>query len=344
MFELFLLFVVDLLALALIYLILNLGLNIEQGFTGIPNFGTVFWFSVGGFTAGALTPRLGAWLLDVDIAGLDFINDNMIIVTRINNILKEAPLQALALFILILAIAGVIGALVGAMMSLPTVRLRSDYLAITFLAFGEILNVIGRAYRPLIGGPPGIALPDVWAWAGEWRFMASTLTIMVCAAVFLMYVMYLARTPLGRSLRAIRDNEIAAASYGKDVARFRLISMVIGSILMSEAGVLYVLYSQAVTPTFFRFHWTFLPWLMILLGGTGNNLGVTLGTFIYCTVYKLIVFYKFALMEVLPFDVVWLNYILLGALIIIILIYRPQGLLPERPPRIRLEEAARVSK
>jgi len=338
MLELFLLFAIDLLALALIYLILDIGLNIEMGFTGIPNFGTVFWFSVGGFIAGALTPRLGAWLLNIDVSGLDFIDDNMVIVTKINNILRAAPLQALALLVLILVIAGVIGALVGAIMSLPTVRLRSDYLAITFLAFGEILNVIGIAYRPLVGGPPGIALPDLWAWAGEWRFMASTFTILIIAVIFFVYATYLARTPLGRSLRAVRDNEIAAAAYGKDVARVKLISMIIGSILISESGALYVLYSEAVTPTFFRFHWTFLPWLMILLGGTGNNTGVAIGTFIYCTIYKLIVFYKFALMGILPFDVVWLNYILLGVLIIIILIYRPQGLLPEKPPKIRLKE------
>ncbi|MEL9914718.1 MAG: branched-chain amino acid ABC transporter permease [Thermoplasmatales archaeon] len=337
MLELLMVFVVDLLALSLIYVILNIGLNIELGYTGIPNFGTVFWFSVGGFTAGALAPRLSAWLLNVDISGLDFVDDNMVIVTRINGILRESPLQSLILFILIMIAAGVLGAILGAVMSIPTVRLRADYLAITFLAFGEILNVVGRSYRPLVGGPPGIAVPDVWAWSGEWRFTTSTLTILIMAVIFLIYAEYLARTPLGRALRGIRDAELAAVAYGKNIARFRLISMIIGSTIISISGALYVLYSQAVTPTFFRFHWTFLPWLMILLGGVGNNMGVLLGTFIYSTIYKLIVYYKFVLMGVLPFDVVWLNYILLGILILLILIYRPQGLLPEKPPKIQLK-------
>ncbi|RZN63156.1 MAG: branched-chain amino acid ABC transporter permease [Thermoproteota archaeon] len=337
MLELFIVFIIDLLAFFLIYLILNTGLNIELGYTGIPNFGTVFWFSAGGFAAGALASRLGAWLLNIDTSGIDFIRDNMIIVMKINNILEKSPLQALTLLILIIIIAGGIGAMLGAVMSIPTVRLRSDYLAITFLAFGEILNVIGTAYTPLVGGPPGIAVPDVWAWSGKLRFTVSTLTILIIAIIFFAYAEYLVRTPLGRSLRVVRDNEVAAEAYGKDIARFRLISMIIGSTLMSVAGALYVLYSQAVNPSFFRFHWTFLPWLMILLGGVGNNIGVLLGTFIYNTIYKLIVFYKFELGGILPFDVVWLNYILLGALIIIILIYRPQGLLPEKPPRIRLK-------
>lgn len=338
MFELFTVFVIDLFAVFLIYLILNIGLNIELGYTGIPNFGTVFWFSAGGFAAGALAPRLGAWLLNIDISGIDFVDGNMIIVMKINNILKESPLQALTLLILIIIVAGAIGAILGAVMSIPVVRLRFDYLAITFLAFGEILNVVGIAYRPLVGGPPGIAVPDVWAWCGELRFVASTFTILFIAIIFFVYAEYLIRTPLGRSLRAVRDSEVAAGAYGKNIAGFRFIAMIIGSTLISISGALYVLYSQAVTPTFFRFHWTFLPWLMILLGGVGNNIGVLIGTIIYNTVYKLIVFYKFALMEILPFDVVWLNYILLGALILVILVYRPQGLLPERPPRIRLRD------
>ncbi len=337
MLELFIVFMTDLLALFLIYAILNTGLNIELGYTGIPNFGTVFWFSVGGFTAGVLAPRLSAWLLNVNTSGLDFVDDNMVIVTKINNVLKDTPLQALILLILIIVIAGVLGAIAGAVMSLPAVRLREDYLAISFLAFGEILNVVGRSYRPLVGGPPGIAVPDLWAWSGEWRFMASTLTILIVTVIFLVYAEYLARTPLGRALRGIRDAEFAAAAYGKNIAKFRLISMMIGSTLISISGALYVLYSEAVTPTFFRFHWTFLPWLMVLLGGVGNNIGVLLGTFIYSTIYKLIVYYKFVLMGILPFDVVWLNYILLGILILLVLIYRPQGLLPEKPPKIRLK-------
>jgi branched-chain amino acid transport system permease protein len=343
MFELFMTFVIDLLAFSLIYLILNVGLNIELGYTGITNFGTVFWFSAGGFTVGALATRLGAWLLNIDTSGMDFIDDNMAIVTKINGVLKGEPLQGLMLLILMILIAGVIGAFLGVLMSIPTVRLRADYLGIAFLASGEILNVIGVAYRPLVGGPPGVAIPDVWAWAGEWRFPVATFTIFIFAVIFLAYAEYLVRTPLGRSLRAVRDNEFAAHAYGKDIARFRLIAMVIGSSLISISGALYVLYSQAANPSFFRFHWTFLPWLMVLLGGIGNNIGVLIGTFIYNTIYKLIVFYKFALMGILPFDVVWLNYILLGILILLILIYRPQGLLPEKPPKIRLERGGRSS-
>lgn len=74
---------------------------------------------------------------------------------------------------------------------------------------------------------------------------------------------------------------------------------------------------------------------MILLGGVGNALGVTAGTALFYTVYKLIVYYKYVFMGFIPFDVVWLNYILLGIVVILVLIFKPQGLIPEKPKKMR---------
>ncbi|MEM3833301.1 MAG: branched-chain amino acid ABC transporter permease [Thermoprotei archaeon] len=329
------LFLLDLLAIFAIYLILNLGLNIEYGFTGIPNFGTVFWVAAGAFTVGALSTNLAAWMLGINISGLNIITDNIIIVTKVNEYIAAQPLYGIILLIIMLIMAASVGAVLGIILSLPTVRLKADYLAITFLAFGEILNVIGTAYEPLVGGPPGVNVPDVWAWAGGWRFVASTLTIAIIAIIIFIYSEYLIKTPFGRVLRSIRDNEVAAAALGKDIARYKLTAMIIGSIMISVAGALFVLYSGSVTPTFFRFYWTFLPWLMILLGGVGNSLGVAAGTAMFYTVYKLIIYYKYVLMGFMPFDVVWLNYILLGIVVVLVLIFRPQGLIPEKPKRYK---------
>jgi branched-chain amino acid transport system permease protein len=329
------LFLLDLLAICAIYLILNLGLNIEYGFTGIPNFGTVFWVAGGAFTVGALSTSFAAWILGINISGLDIISDNIVIVSKVNECIVKQPLYGIMLLVVLLVIVAGVGAILGMILSLPTVRLRADYLSITFLAFGEVLNVIGIAYRPLVGGPPGVNVPDVWAWAGGWRFVASTLTIAAIAVLIFIYSEYLIRTPFGRTLRAVRDNEVAAAALGKDIARYRFAAMIIGSIMASVAGALFALYSGSVTPTFVRFHWTFLPWLMILLGGVGNSLGVVAGTAMFYSVYKLIIYYKYVLMGIMPFDVVWLNYILLGIVVVLVLIFRPQGLIPEKPKKMK---------
>jgi branched-chain amino acid transport system permease protein len=231
---------------------------------------------------------------------------------------------------LFLIIGGIAGALMGLISSAPAVRLREDYLAITLLAFGEILNVIGIGYKPLIGGPIGVNVPDIFGWAGQYRFYAGTLVLLLVATAIFAYAGYLIKTPLGRTLKAIRDNETVARSLGKDITQYRTVSILLGSTLCGIGGSLWVLYSGAVTPTYARFDWTFLPWLMILLGGMGSSRGVLVGTVIFVALNKLIIYYKHAFVGILPFDIVWLNYILLGLITILILIYRPEGIVREK--------------
>jgi len=165
---------------------------------------------------------------------------------------------------------------------------------------------------------------------------------MVLAAIAYVFIEYVIRTPLGRTFRAIRDNEVAAQSLGKNLPRCRLEAIVIGAVLASIGGALFVLYAGSVTPSFTRYTWTFLPWLMLLLGGIGSNVGTLVGTATWFTIYDLILYYKFYLQNVLPFDVVWLNYLLLGIIVMLILIFRPQGLIPEKP--LRATSAAKSSK
>ena len=156
--------------------------------------------------------------------------------------------------------------------------------------------------------------------------LPGTLVLLLVAIAVFAYAGYLIKTPLGRTLRAIRDNELVARSLGKDITRYRTVSILIGSTLCGFAGSLWVMYSGAVTPTYARFDWTFLPWLMILLGGMGSNRGALMGTFVFVTLDKLILYYKYAFAGILPFDIVWLNYLLLGLITILILIYRPEGI------------------
>jgi branched-chain amino acid transport system permease protein len=321
----FILFTTDLLALLAVYLIINIGLNLQEGITGIPNFGILFAVAGGAYFTGGLSTRLALSLLGVH-TNLSPILNNVSVLALINPILTSHPLIATGLLILFLVIGGLAGAAMGLISSAPAVRLREDYLAITLLAFGEILNVIGVGYKPLIGGPPGVSVPDVLGWAGQYRFYAGTLVIVVVAIAVFAYAGYLIKTPLGRTLRAIRDNEDVARSLGKDITRYRTVSILIGSTLCGFAGSLWVMYSGAITPTYARFDWTFLPWLMILLGGMGNNRGTLVGTFIFVALDKLIIYYKQTFAGILPFNVIWLNYLLLGLITILILIYRPEGI------------------
>jgi branched-chain amino acid transport system permease protein len=321
----FILFTTDLLALLAVYLIINIGLNLQEGITGIPNFGILFAVAGGAYFTGGLSTRLALSLLGIQ-TNLSPILNNVSVLALVNPILKSQPLMATGFLILFLVIGGIAGAAMGLISSAPAVRLREDYLAITLLAFGEILNVIGIGYKPLIGGPPGVSVPDVLGWAGQYRFYLGTLVLVLVAIAVFAYAGYLIKTPLGRTLRAIRDNEVVARSLGKDITGYRTVSILIGSTLCGFAGSLWVMYSGAVTPTYARFDWTFLPWLMILLGGMGSNRGALLGTFIFVTLDKLIIYYKQAFAGILPFNVIWLNYLLLGSITILILIYRPEGI------------------
>jgi len=319
------LFTTDLLALLAVYLIVNIGLNLQQGITGIPNFGILLAFAGGAYFTGGLSTRLALSLLGIR-TDLSPVINNVPVLALINPTLVSQPLIAIGFMVLFIMVGGVAGAAMGLISSAPAVRLREDYLAITLLAFGEMLNVIGIGYTPLIGGPPGVSVPDVLGWAGQYRFYAGTFVLLLVAIAIFAYAGYLIKTPLGRTLRAIRDNEIVARSLGKDITRYRTVAILIGSTFCGIAGSLWVMYSGEVTPTYARFDWTFLPWLMILIGGMGSNRGALVGTFIFVALDKLILYSKYAFAGILPFDIIWLNYLLLGFLTILILIYRPEGI------------------
>ena len=323
------LFTVDLLALFSIYLIISLGLNLQQGVTGIPNFGLVLAVAGGAYITASLSTRLAIYLLNVHTS-LDPIVNNVAVLQLVNPILRSSPWVSIGLLVLFLIIGGASGALMGLISSAPAIRLREDYLAITLLAFGEILNVVGTGYDPLIGGPAGTSLPDIFGWAGQYRFYWATLIMLLVAVMLFVYIERLVKTPFGRVLKAIRDNENTAMSLGKDITRYRMSSILIGSILCGIAGALWALYSGAVTPSYDRLDYTFLPWLMVLLGGMGSNVGTAVGTLVFVTLDELIDYFKYSFAPFLPFNVVWLNYLLLGLLTIFILIYRPEGIIREK--------------
>ncbi len=161
-------------------------------------------------------------------------------------------------------------------------------------------------------------------------------TILALTIAFLVFcfVERLLNTPYGRLLRAMRENEEVVRAYGKNIMSLRIKTVAIGSAIAAMAGVLYSYHSVNVIATSFsRVDWTFYPFLMLLLGGVANNRGVVLGVLSFVVAKVLLTIYKFEITAALnlPFEAIWLEYMMFGLVMLLILLYRPEGILKERP-------------
>jgi len=312
-----------------IYLILASSMELEYGELGLPSFAKAAFFALGAFTVGALSVRLGALLTGLAMEG-EFKLVSYYYAMLVSRQVASNPLLGLALFLLPLLVAVPLAALLGAAASYPAARLREDYLAITLIAFSEIVRVVARNYEPLVGGTFGAGVVDFLSWlSSPWR---ELLLLAIAAALGLSawLVEYrISTSPLGRVLRAIRDEEVAAQVYGKDVARVRALVLAVGSGMAAAAGVLYAFYTGTVNPDDFTVSRTFTVVLMVTIGGRGNPYGPLVGAGVYLLVDRAMVFLKH--LVPVPFDVNYLSYIILGALLILLLMKRPGGIVPERP-------------
>ncbi len=323
-------FIVDLLAIFAIYVVVNLSLNMEFGYTGIPNFGKVLAVGAGAFVAAAVPGRIFA-----QIAGIegDYIANNLAIVSDINIWLVDNVGIGFAVFVLTMAIAAAVGGGIGILTAYPAIRLRGDYLAITLLAFGESIRIIGINFTPLVGGTLGVQVPDPLSFLpSEMRFTAATIGLVIVAALVYIYSEKTIRSPLGRLMRAVRDNEVAAEALGKNSEHIRIKVIMVSAALAAIGGAMYAFYvGSTIAFAYDRATWTFWPFLMILIGGLANNKGVLVGTLIFVTLRKLIIFFKDSFEGFVPFDVIWLDFLLLGVILLVILLYRPQGIFVEKP-------------
>lgn len=347
-----------------VYAIVSLSLNIEAGVTGIPNFGKHLAVLVGAIVAAALPGYLGLALLPADVkqqleamtgGQLSYAGSyNTLIADALSRYFAGHPALSLALFLLVLVVAALVGAAVGWLAAYPAARLREDYLAITLLAAAEASMIV--AYNaPQLGGTLGLTVPNTLVWLDNMvsrlgvsdPHTVSTLIITALVAVVVFaYLELVLRSPIGRLLKGVRDNEAAAESLGKDVTRIKLKTLMIGSALAAIAGALFMTGSLGWMATSYnRVSWTFWVWAMMILGGMANNLGTLLGTFILVLVRQMITYNKTLIAPYLPFDPAWLDYLVLGALLVVVLMVRPQGVLPEKTmyplPRSRLEEKAK---
>jgi branched-chain amino acid transport system permease protein len=288
-----LIYVLDMLVMTGIFAILSISLNLEYGFTGMANFGKVAFFMMGAY-ASSIAARAGA------------------------------P------FIACIAIAIVVSGLTGLLASLPALRLREDYLAIVTLTFGEILRFIIKNEDWIGGGVWGLTVPPAFTmpFAPSWLMVAVHLCIVYLAlAACYVVAQLIVNSPYGRVMRAIREDELAAQVLGKNTVKYKAQVFMLGSAMAGVAGSLFAQYSRFIDPYTFMPILTFTVWMMVVLGGPGNNTGVILGAFILQALERGTRIVKDYL--ILPIDPHNLRVIMIGTLIILILFYMPQGLLKE---------------
>lgn len=322
-------FLTDLLAFFSIYLAISISLNLEMGYAGIPNFGKVLYFAGGAAFSGSVAIRVAAALLNV--GGNPVGTDNFIIAGKMTTLLQHNVPVSLLLIGVTVLVGGLVGAFLGYISIFPAIRLREDYLAMLLLGSAAFFQLFLNNYTPVISGTFGIGIPDLFAWAGQYSTLASTLMITAFALIVYLYAERLVRSPLGRTLRAMRDNEAASEALGKDTVVIRRNVLIIAAVITGIAGALFTIYSGDTNPGIYdRVTWTFWPWLIVILGGAANNFGVALGSFIFVFLLKFIDAAKFTPQNVLPFDVNWLEYLAFGSVLILILMLRPQGLLGEK--------------
>ncbi len=298
--------------MAAVYGVFCLGLNVQWGYTGLFNIGIAGFFAVGAYTSALITTPMptGIYAQYVrQLFGLDL------------------P------FVFGLLGAGVVSGLVAFLVGLPTLRLREDYLAIATIGIAETIRLVFNNEPWLANGPRGLTglpapLAD-WVSPGLYNYLYLAIVLVVLAAVFWLIERGI-RSPWGRVLRAIREDEGAAAMLGKNVFRFKMEALVLGAVIMGMGGSLYAHYARAISPEAFDpLFATFIIWVMVVLGGSGNNKGVLLGAFAVWGIWTGTSFLTDRLPAVLQARAPYIRFIVIGLLLEAILLTRPQGLLGE---------------
>ncbi len=288
-----------------IYGCLAIGLNIQWGYAGLFNAGVAGFFAIGAYTSAILT---SPWA-EGRLGGFDM------------------PFAV-----------GLVGAmLLAGLLAWPIgkicLRFQSDYLAIVTIGVAEGIRLVARSEDWLTNSARGISgIPRPF---GDLPYGKAQLVYLGITALILLIAYVLverqAVSPWGRMMRAIRDNESAAQAMGKDVPYRRLEAFILGSALMGLAGALYVHLARTITPDAIDpMLVTFLVWIMVILGGSGNNRGVLLGAIIVWIIWSMSEIVTDQLPSEYALKAKYGRMFLIGLLLQIVLRFRPEGLLPER--------------
>lgn len=297
------------LTIALTYAVIALGLNVQWGQTGLFNVGVAGFVGLGAYTSAVLTTpdaaeRFGGFGMPIAAGWLA---------------------------------AMVVGAVLSVALGLLTLRMRSDYLAITTFGVAVALQLVFQNAESVTGGAFGLAfIPRPFAGLQSQPFAFNFSNLAVTALVVLaVYAVleHLLRSPWGRTLRAVREDEAAAQALGKNPVRIRLQAFALGGAIMALAGAVQAHFIGFIAPGNYLPMMTFQVWAMLIVGGSGNNRGAILGAVLVWAIWALS---GAAISEIFPADqqarAASLQIVIIGVMLCLILLWRPQGILPERRP------------
>jgi branched-chain amino acid transport system permease protein len=326
---------------ALAYVVMALGLNIVVGFAGLLDLGYVAFFAIGAYTCGWLASGFA-----------DRVNGGKGIHIGVSGFLSHQPGIHLN-FLLVVVAAIAVTAIAGAVIGLPTLRLRGDYIAIVTLAFGEIIRVIalnGDQLKfgdyALTNGAQGITPVDKIDLPFTGPFDSLNLrpwywTALALVAIVLFVNFRVRDSRLGRAWVAVREDEVAAASMGVPLVRTKLLAYATGAAFAGIAGAFLGSFLNTVNSDQFQFSFSIFVLSMIILGGLGSIWGVVLGAVVLSFVNTYLI--PDVLNTVpskigLNFDLTELSFGIFGFLLVIMMVLRPEGLLPERRRKLELTE------
>jgi branched-chain amino acid transport system permease protein len=316
---------------ALAYVVMALGLNIVVGFAGLLDLGYVAFFAIGAYTMGWFGSSFFS-SADIHIGVAEFL---------------QAQPGIHLNWLLILPIAALFTAFAGALLGFPTLRLRGDYIAIVTLAFGEIIGriainsdegVFGIGDFNLTNGRSGINPVDKIDLPLVERFTSLNFrpwywTALGLALVVLFVNFRLRDSRIGRAWIAIREDEVAAVSMGIPTVRVKLLAYAMGAAFGGMAGTFLGSWFGTVNADQFAFSFSIFVLAMIILGGLGSIWGVTLGALALSFINTRLI--PDVLNTVpskigLDFDLTELGFGIFGFLLVIMMVLRPQGLIPEK--------------
>ncbi|CAI0693625.1 high-affinity branched-chain amino acid ABC transporter permease LivM [Serratia proteamaculans] len=307
---------VDIATLTLIYVMLGLGLNVVVGLSGLLVLGYGGFYAIGAYTYALLNHYygLGFW--------------------------ESLPL------------AGIVTAIFGFLLGFPVLRLRGDYLAIVTLGFGEIVRILLLNNTEITGGPNGISqIPKPTFFGlefnrslrdGGWdtfhnffglkydpsdRIVFLYLVALLLVVLTLFVINRLLRMPLGRAWEALREDEIACRSLGLNPTKIKLTAFTISAAFAGFAGTLFAARQGFVSPESFTFVESAFVLAIVVLGGMGSQFAVILAAILLVVSRELMR------------DLNEYSMLLLGALMVLMMIWRPQGLLPMKRPQLKLKAA-----
>ncbi len=329
-------YILDLGILVLTYVMLGWGLNIVVGLAGLLDLGYVAFYAVGAYSY-ALLAQYGLPFLHVvpiyPFVSIDFV--------------QLGPWA----FWVLLPISGILAAFWGMLLGFPVLRLKGDYLAIVTLAFGEIIRLVLLNWQNVTGGPNGISgiprptffgIPLTNTDDG----LAALLGIEFSAThriVFLFYLILalalltnwvtirLRRLPIGRAWEALREDEVACRSLGINTTTTKLSAFATGAMFGGFAGAFFATRQGFISPESFSFQESALILAIVVLGGMGSQLGVALAALAMIGGFEL--FRGFEQFRMLVF----------GSAMVLLMIWRPRGLIGHRSPSVFLEKRTEIS-